>query len=256
MADKAFDLLNEPQIRKLRPHEDEVLDAARSWRIDFEGREVQYYQWGEEDNDRRLLLVHGWEGQAGNFSDIIERLLSEGYTVRAFDAPSHGRSESGPTDFFAFGRMLSTVLDDWQVDRVISHSFGGVAMTLALSERPEYHLKRYALLTTPDTLQERIDSISEAVGISEQVKERLIAKVEERTGKSIEIYKVRDKLPEAKIDRGVIYHDVDDRVISIDQSRWVADNWPQASLVEIHGTGHFRILRTKEVIDTLMDFMS
>lgn len=83
-----FDKLANPQLRKLRERETEVLNTAQKEFIPFKGVEIKKYQWeGEKEG---ILLIHGWEGQAGNFSDLILKLRKEGFNIFAFDAPSHG----------------------------------------------------------------------------------------------------------------------------------------------------------------------
>ena len=50
---------------------------------------VRAWQWGEGPP---VLLVHGWEGHAAQFAGFIPRLLEQGFSAVAFDAPAHGQS--------------------------------------------------------------------------------------------------------------------------------------------------------------------
>ena len=68
----AYNQLTSPQIRKLRPNELVVLDRLEKEILKFQGFDIQLYTWkGGQD---KVLLIHGWEGQAGNFADIIQEL--------------------------------------------------------------------------------------------------------------------------------------------------------------------------------------
>lgn len=81
----AYKELTNPQVHKLRKNELATLEKATKEKYRFKGFDIQLYTW--EGGDKKILLIHGWEGQAGNFSDIIEALLIQGYTVYSFDGP-------------------------------------------------------------------------------------------------------------------------------------------------------------------------
>jgi len=95
MVKVAMHQLMNPQIRKLRKQEDAVLNTAKKESFQFKSFEIQTYHW--KGNGTPILLIHGWEGQAGNFADIVPALLKINYDVYAFDAPSHGYSSKGST---------------------------------------------------------------------------------------------------------------------------------------------------------------
>ena len=67
---------------------------------------------------------------------------------------------------------------------------------------------------------------------------------------------VSDFVKIAKVDKAFIIHDKADRIIDISQAQDVYNNWPQCEMLEIEGTGHFRILRTDWVIDKVIDFLN
>ncbi|MEM6264494.1 MAG: alpha/beta hydrolase [Bacteroidota bacterium] len=253
MVKMAYRLLTSPQVHKLRPHEEEVLATASKRRIAYQDFDIQLYEWPGEGE--KVLLVHGWEGQAGNFAEIIEALQASNFHVLAFDAPSHGMSSKGATSLFEFRELTGHLISDFQTSYLVSHSFGGVATTSGLYELGDYPIEAYVLLTTPDTFQERIDSVSMQAGIADNVKQRLIRIMEAEAGQPIEELGVSKLVPFLKVKRVLILHDLNDRVIPISQAQQVAGNWPVARLEVIEGTGHFRILRTPEVIQRAVDFL-
>lgn len=253
VAKLAYNQLSTPQISKLRAHEVEVLDKSEKAVFPFRGFAIQTYKWGRGKD--KILLVHGWEGQAGNFADIIERLLKEDYCVYAFDAPSHGFSSKGKTNLFDFTDLVGILIKEYQVTRLISHSFGGVAVTYALSKLPAIHIEKYLLLTTPNRFRERIDEISAQVGITEEVKLRLINRLKNEVDGDIETLNVSDFVKKINVAKALIIHDKNDKVIPITISRTVNENWKASTLLEIEGTGHFRILRTPAVIDQSIEFL-
>jgi len=180
--------MTNPQIMKLRPHEMDILEKSEKETIIYKAHKIQTYRWLR--GFKKVLLIHGWEGQAGNFSDLIQKLIAANYSVYAFDAPSHGFSSKGSTSLFEFSEVVGLLIREFDVDKLVSHSFGGVATTFALFNNLDISIKKYALLTTPDKFSERIDSVVEMVGINEQVKNKLLAKIQEELPQDINSFSV------------------------------------------------------------------
>ncbi|MEM8583980.1 MAG: alpha/beta hydrolase [Bacteroidota bacterium] len=254
VASYAYRQVTSPQVRKLREHELAVLDRANKEILAFKGFDIQLYHWA--GGDKRVLLIHGWEGQAGNFSDFIDPLLAKGFSIFAFDAPSHGFSSKGSTSMFEFIELVGLLIRKFEVKKLISHSFGGVATTYSLYDNPDLHIERYALITTPDRFSERIDDVANKAGISKRAKDLLIKRLKQEIDKDINALNVSDFVPSVKVEKALIFHDKNDRVIPIEISRRVHQNWPASSFREVEGTGHFRILRTPEVIDEAVAFLA
>ena len=253
ISDFAYKQLTNPQIRKLRENELATLAKAQKEKFDFKGFKIQLYTW--KGGNKTVLLIHGWEGQAGNFSDLIDLLLAHNYTVYAFDGPSHGFSTKGSTSLFEFTELVGLLIKRFQVKSLVSHSFGGVATTYALYNNQDIAIDNYVLLTTPDKFSERIDDVSHAVGITLNVKQRLIARLEKETGLPIDTLNVSDFVEQIKVKRAIIFHDKNDKVIPIERAKNVFKNWNNCEFKEVEGTGHFRILRTTEVLEQAVRFL-
>ena len=253
MTNLVYNRLVNPQVRKLRPHELTVLDQSTRETIRFQDFDIQLYRWpgGEE----RVFLIHGWEGQAGNFAELIQRLLAANYSVIAFDGPSHGFSSRGGTSLFEFTELVGELLAKFEAKKLVSHSFGGVAGTGALWRNRGLSVDKYALLTTPDKFSDRIDELAARVGVSEAVKARLIARLEQESGLRVADLSVSNFVRQINVAQALIIHDRNDRVLPIEQSRNVQMNWPNCELLEVEGTGHFKILRTGSVLDRVVEFL-
>lgn len=251
----AYRTLTSPQVRKLREHELACLAKAEQVPFAFEDFTIQTYHWGESHNEV-VLLIHGWEGQAGNFTDLIPLLLAEGYYVVAFDAPSHGFSSKGSTSLFEFSELVGVLIEKYGVRKLISHSFGGVATTYALYNTPHLNIDKYVLLTTPDLFSQRINAVAQQVGITESVKQRLIQRIEQEMNIDVKKVGVSAVVPDIAVGEALILHDLNDKVIPLSQSQNVVKNWPVAKLEVVEGTGHFRILRTPEVLKRVVEFIA
>lgn len=249
----AFEKLTNPQLVKLRENEQEVLRLAQQGDIPFKDFRIRTYHWPGEGES--VLLIHGWEGQAGNFADIIRRLIETGVDIHAFDAPAHGLSSQGRTSPIEFAELVAHLVGQLGVKRTVSHSFGGVAISYALFQNRELSLDRAVLITTPDRFSDRIADVAEKVGVSQKVRKRLVQRMQ-NANIDVSKFNVSDFVKHIDVSHALILHDREDRVIPISQSRNVHLNWPQAEFVEVEGTGHFRILRTPHVIDHIVDFIT
>lgn len=249
----AYEQLTNPQVRKLRENELGTLEKAEKEKYKFKDFDIQLYTW--KGGDKKVLLIHGWEGQAGNFSDLIEKLLAHGFTVHSFDAPSHGFSSKGRTSLFEFTELVGILIKKFDVKLLVSHSFGGVATTYALFENQDIEIEKYVLITTPDKFIERIDDVSEMVGITDKVKNRLISRLENETNNDVKNLNVSEFVKSINVKKSLIIHDIDDKVIPVSRSKNVHQNWTESEFMEIEGTGHFRILRTEKVINKVIDYL-
>jgi len=148
------------------------------------------------------------------------------------------------------------MIDRFQPEKLISHSFGGVATTFALKERPNFPIKKYALITTPDRFSERIQDISYKVGVTDKVRDKLINQLENKFNISVADANVSDAVQDIQVSHALIIHDKNDRVIPLSQSENIVKKWKACDLEIVQGTGHFKILRDESVIKKLIQFLN
>lgn len=242
-----------PQIKKLRPHEIEVLSKANQQTVDFNGITLKTYRY--KNTGPKIFLVHGWEGHGGNFADIIEELDTKNYHVFTFDAPSHGGSSSSKNSLFDFPESVKFLLEKEQPDHIISHSFGAVATTFALNKNLGILIKKYVLLSNPDRFIDRIDFVAQQVGITARLKNKLVKKITDETGQDLELLSVSDFVQKVSVEKALIIHDKNDKIQPQRDPENVNKAWDIARLEIIEGTGHFRMLRTDFVINRVVSFL-
>lgn len=248
----AYRQLTNPQIRKLRESEVEILNYSKKEIFEFRDFKIQTYKW--EGGKNKILLIHGWEGQAGNFSDIIKELTKSNFSVYAFDGPSHGFSSRGKTSLFEFTELVGVLIEKYKVSQLISHSFGGVATTYSLFNN-NLSIEKYVLLTTPDKFSERIDDVCERNGITKKVKYKLINHIEKELKINVSSINVSDFVKRIDVKQALIIHDKYDKVVPIKQSKNVYANWKTCKFIEVEKTGHFGILKNDSVINLVLDFL-
>ncbi|MEM7134455.1 MAG: alpha/beta hydrolase [Chloroflexota bacterium] len=252
-AKRAWNFMCSPRRFPARPIEDEVLERATQSRLTYREGEVQLYSWGS--GTKKILLVHGWEGRAGNFAALVDPLLVQDCTLLAFDAPSHGASDQQPTSMFDFADCLAHILSSHDVDVILSHSFGSVATALALSKLAETRVKELVMITTPNRFSDRINQVAEFLGLSLLTKEALIKEIEENTDIEVASLALSERCQELPLEQVLIVHDKADKVTPIAWAREIAAAWDIVTLIEIENTGHYRILIASQTEEAVVNFL-
>lgn len=250
---RAYKALTTPRSFPLKSHEKELLEKSECRRFSFEEFDIQTYRWGK--GKKTILLVHGWEGNAGNFAYLIPLLVDNGFTVIAFDGPSHGNSSKGSTSLYAFIQLTRQLLKSEKIHHVISHSFGSVAALISLGGAPEIKIEKYVGITVPNKFKERMEEVVQFLGLPYRIVTGLIARIEANGNIVVDDINVADYAPRSSVKKALLLHDVDDRVLPIKKTEEVAKAWPIAKLIRIKNTGHFKILKSAEVGQHIVDFL-
>jgi len=250
-ASKVFHVLSNPRQKKLRDFENEILDQSEKKRIQFNQFEIQTYRWGK-GNSRKVICVHGWEGQAGNFGAIVQLMVSQDFEVVAVDAPSHGYSSRGDTNMFEYIDLITKIALEEKPEVIISHSFGSVVTAGVLRRNPEIIVKDWIMVTTPHNFRERIQDVSDALNVTDRTIDRLIKMIEDSTGEHIEDLNMStftSDLP--NLSQALIIHSVHDKILPIRTSRMVHETMAKSELIELENLGHYKILWADEVLEII-----
>lgn len=254
LAKHVYHYLSNPNIRKLRDFEEAILDRSEQEYMTFKNFEIRGYRWGDSSQPI-ALLVHGWEGQAGNLGGLIEILRQKNYCVVAFDGPAHGKSSVAPTSMFEYAEFVAKTIGQYRPDILVSHSFGSVSTLMGVSEYPEWRLKKWMLVTTPHDFRERIASVAQHFGIGDSTVQHIVDLVEKETGVAIDNMNMDDYSTQVNnVDQALIVHSVTDKVIPISEARAVHKALPFSNLVELDGLGHYGILWSEALLDLVREY--
>ncbi len=243
----AYKLMNKPRIRKLRNSEERVLNKSTMEKVAYKNFKIQKYQWGNQ-NHKTALLIHGWEGQAGNFAAIVDVLVQKKYNVVAFDAPAHGKSSITKTNMFEFAEFLESQFNNLNPQLIISHSFGSVNTATILRNNLEFNLNLWIMVTTPYKFLTRVNEISNQFGIKNKAKIELIKRIQNDTSENINQLNMSvfcQKLSNVK--NAIIVHSKTDKVLPIGGAREVAKAFTECKLIELDNLGHYNILWSDEL---------
>ncbi|MEM9990759.1 MAG: alpha/beta fold hydrolase, partial [Bacteroidota bacterium] len=234
-----------------------VLDAASTRNIQIKQFDIMQYEWGAA-HERRVLLVHGWEGQAGNFAALIHPLLEMDYRILAFDAPAHGRSsKEHKTNMFEFIDFLAQQVRQFNPDVIISHSFGSVQTASIFRKYPDLSVSKWFAITTPFAFQDYINGVTQFFGISKQVERKLIQRLERQLGESMHDATMQNYAKTLQnIGDILIAHSKSDKILNIEGARKTHQAFKQSRLVELNNMGHYRILWSDEILELLGNYLA
>ncbi len=227
-----------------------LLRRGRRFRILVDGREIQGWRWGRGP---AVYLLHGWGGRGGRYLHYIEPLTELGHSVVVFDAPGHGANPHGMSSAPEFARALQAVVDLCGPARaVVAHSLGAAAAALAVrwGLRPE----RLVLLAPPADVTEFFEPFARAVGLTQAVMARLVARSTRRIGLAWSELDIRRHAPKEPLPLLVV-HDVGDTVVPFADGVAVAEAWG-GQLHATQGLGHSGLLRDREVLRTVAAFVT
>lgn len=239
--------------RRARPAAElDLLARARHVLVPSEHGPIAAWEWGDEGP--RVLLVHGWEGRGAQLGALVEPLVAIGFRVVTFDAPGHGDTAGSISSLFHFARSVHAVVAAFgPFHAVIAHSMGGAATAWALHQAP--FARRVAMVAPPIDVRDFTRQLGRALGLEEDVRDRIHRRLGERFGVSVESVRAEALAPDMRAPLLVV-HDEDDRDVPIRCGELYAERWPGATLVRTRGLGHHRILRDDAVVRTLVRFVA
>jgi pimeloyl-ACP methyl ester carboxylesterase len=235
-----------PRIRKSRERETEALAKARAQDIEINGKRIRTYCWGNAAPE--VLLVHGWEGRAGNMGGFAAEFEKRGISSLAFDAPAHGDSEGKRSTVFAYADVMAEIFKQNPSLRIIvSHSFGSAASIYALT-RKKHSIKQLVLLSTPDSLLDVFNEFYVLLKLKPKQRERIFTSFEINFGYRVTDLQVSRDASQANVERALLLHDRNDSQIPYSNAEKVAAAWPILKLIPLQDVGHYRMLWNEDVL--------
>lgn len=230
-----------------------AVPGLRATRLDVEvsGRRVAAWSWGDGPV---VLLAHGWEGHAGQFSPFVAPLLAQGLRAVAIDMPAHGRSTGSATNMVEFARAIRAVAAAvGGAHAVVGHSLGGAAAALALADGLP---ARRAVLISPAAHPDYfVRAFGAIVGLPTRLRERLLLRMRERFGDLWRQAQVPQRVRALDVP-ALLVHDPADPDVPFDHAVEIAAAWPGAVLEPVEGVGHRRVLKDARVVERVADFVT
>jgi pimeloyl-ACP methyl ester carboxylesterase len=253
-AEKAFELFCTPQYRnrkKLPP----VFEKAEKINFHFEGYKIQGYRWNHP-SDKKLLILHGYESSVINFDRYIKPLTKAGFEVLAFDAPAHGRSSGKKINALAYKNFILHIQKEYgPVQNFITHSFGGLALSLASEEMELNEDSKIVFIAPAAETTTAISSFFKFLRLDPEIRKKFDAIITKMSGGySPEWFSIRRiaKNIKAKV---LWLQDKDDLMTPLsDVEPIIKENYSNFKFIISEGLGHRRIYRDNNSHKTIIRF--
>ena len=224
---------------------------AKTKTIKFKNNKVQVYEWGKAD--KAILLVHGWAGRATQVAHLAAPLMEAGYKVYSFDAPAHGNSNGRHTHVMEFSDLIFRIKAIHpEIESIIGHSMGGAACVYAITKG--FVTKKCITIGSPSSTKWILKSFCETINVSSRIeklmRDRLVAKFQ----KQFDDLSISNLVKTIDTD-GLILHCEDDVDAPVESAHQIHEHWKNSKLVLTKKLGHRRILKNKDVSQTIIDFL-
>ena len=223
---------------------------------------LQAYVWpGPGEQSPTVLLIHGWEWQAGRWEAFIGPLRAAGWRVAAYDAPAHGRSEGTMSTLLDYAASIRSVAEAvGGVRALIGHSFGGMAALWLLSEghgvaRPLLGVERVVSLSAATDVEFLLRSSTRFPAADEDTRQRFREEFRQNIGALPTDFNAA--VAGARLSQpALIAHDQRDLVVPYEHAQAYVAALPRAELLTTSGLGHRFILRDAAVVQRAVDFLA
>jgi predicted alpha/beta hydrolase family esterase len=251
----AFKLFATPQIRAKHKISDKLLESAKIFDFLYAGELLKGYEWGE--GEKVAILIHGWESRGTALRSMVPMLLKDGYKVYTFDGPAHGNSTGKRTHLIHFsGALKALITRVGKVDCVITHSFGGAAITYCMQRYlKDMQLDKLVMLAVPSSMESIFKEAVEIMKMPNSVAKRMRMRMEKLAGEKIQDLSLPVLGKGLKAKEVLIIHDKGDNVVPFNFAKDIYESWDRSTLVPTEGLGHYRLLKNKTVLDRIHQFI-
>lgn len=251
----AYRLFATPRKRAKHKVSDPILEKARLFEVLFGKQILKAYEWGR--GDRIILLVHGWESRGTALRTFAPDLVKAGYRVVTFDGPAHGETSGKRTNMIHFSKAVQAMINHLgEVEHIITHSFGGGATLLGLSqlERP-IGLKKLVLVAPPYYMNHLFSGTVKTLGLPKNVARHFKAYLEQRIRRPLESLDVPITGKQVNAEQILLVHDKKDPIISFKATEDVLEQWDQPRLLVTEGFGHYQLMKNPDLIQRVSQFI-
>ncbi len=234
--------------------EAEILKNASWETLEFEGKKIQLYIWGEDDRPS-VLLVHGWNGRAAQLGSFAMDLVEKGYRVIGFDAPAHGRTSGNSTNMPAISRVIQEIDQRYgSFHAAITHSFGGMCLLHSVDEGMLLN-SIICIAPPPPDIGSIVKLFSVMLKVKPEVVEIQKKMLEQKFGEDVwEKFSILEIVKTISTP-GLLIHDQHDEDVPVVSTKLIARAWKNSEFVITQKLGHRRILRDKTVIEKVTSYI-
>lgn len=222
-------------------------------RLDLEflkDHQIPLYQWGK--GVQKVLLVHGWNSNAGRWQPLIQKLVLHNFEVYALEAPAHGMSSEKYFSVPKYEQFIHKVYKKVQPNYMIGHSIGATAVLYWHQLHPNNQLQKVGLLGSPSDMRVLLDNYYQILQVSPKMRQAFDAFIEEKF--EVMIHEFTGACFAEKISIPVFQaHDTLDEVVSFAEAEKIAKQITLVKFYTTNGAGHS--MHDHAMYDTLVEFL-
>jgi len=236
----------------IRPSDKSIYEKSDRFDVVARGQAYQVQSWG---TGPLVVLVHGWDGRGSQMYSFIAPLVARGYQVVTFDIPAHGNAAGNQVDPPLAAEVVKAIATRCgPVEAFVTHSFGSTWTLIAVAAGVS--VKKMALLSPPQSLRKIYDKFQQRLGIPKRVGQSLTKKLEQIHGDLWNNYSNEMLVKRLKGISAIVIHDEGDKEIAFDEGLTVAKAWNGCEFMKTTGLGHYRILKSENVIDRVVNLIA
>jgi pimeloyl-ACP methyl ester carboxylesterase len=254
-AEKALDLFCTP-MRRPKRKTPTVFNEAERLSFQVDEYTIRGYRWNSNGH-KKVLIVHGFESAAKNFERYVTALIGMGFQVLAFDAPAHGESSGKQINVLLYLSTIHKIYEAYgPIDCYITHSYGGLVVSLFLETVPHNKNTRAVLIAPATETVSTIDSFFKFLRLNNRVRKEFDKLIYERSGHWPQHFSVRRAMHNIRA-QVLWFHDRNDDLTPVaDALRVKDDQHPHVLFRITSGLGHRKIYRDNNVMNEVLDFLS
>ena len=256
-AKQAMLLFQTPRRVRLKKNEVTFFETSHNFKVPYYLEDIDCYELGDS-NGKLVLLVHGWDSNAGSLAGIAQDLANKGYLVVTFNLPAHGFSKLKRTNLKFCREAFQAVLDYINPSEkfsVVAHSFGSAVTTFSLSNS-RYKADKLVFLTNPNKISNIFYDFKNFIGLGKLSYQYLLEDVKNMLGEPVDKISIEDYSKQVKYNQLLLIHDYYDKVLPYQNSVDVRSKWQRSEMITFHKIGHYRMLWNEEVIQSIIDFLA
>ncbi|MGJ7032567.1 alpha/beta hydrolase [Niabella hirudinis] len=233
-----------------------LLQSAVQLTLQFGQYRLKGYCWNEGAK-QKLLIAHGFRSHTQRFEHLVPGLIEKGYEVVAFDAPAHGHSSGKQINAVDYTQLVAVLTREYgPFSAYIGHSFGGLAVALAVSELPQPAAVKMVLFAPAADTGGLATVFFKQMAIGDrEIQRHFYNNVIRLSGKELSWFTIKRCLPALKSEILWI-HDQEDPITPVKEALEIQELAPpNIRFIFTKGLGHSKIYRDATVLKKVIDFL-
>jgi len=250
-AKAALKLFSTPFNQKVRDRELPYLKENYASQESIDNRSIEYYQYGK--GEESILLLHGWQGNAGSMGAFVDQLIKIGVSVISVNAPAHHNSEGRTCSIPDYSKVIEHFINHYKPIGIVAHSFACAAVAYALP-KAIHKVQTLVLIGTPNRMERIAEKFLNLFDLKKAERNAFVMELEKLTELDLEIARL-DKMLLSTQAKTLLIHDKGDKIAPFSNAVEIEKSIPNIQLMATTGNGHYRILWDHKVVDQTVKFI-